>query len=337
MRVLVTGGGGFLGSAICRLLRARGDEVVSLTRGHYPQLEWLGVRQVAGDIASLDAVLLASKGCDAVIHTAAKAGAWGALEDYYQANVAGTDHVIAACFMNGIGRLVHTSTPSVVHDGRDLEGVDERVPLATRFTAHYPRTKAIAEQRVRQANGPDLATVALRPHLVWGPGDNHLLPRLVRRARAGRLRFVGKESKLVDATYIDNAAQAHLDALDRVRPGADCAGRAYFISNDAPWKLDDLVNALLNAGGLPRVTRRIPYRVAHALGRVLEAVYGTLRLAAEPPMTRFVAEQLATAHWFDISAAKRDLGYQPKVSMGEGIGRLREWFRTDEGKHLLAD
>ena len=337
MRVLVTGGGGFLGTAICRLLRARGDEVVSLARNAYPQLEWLAVRQVQGDIASLDAVLAASKGCDAIVHTAAKAGAWGALEDYYQANVAGTDHVIAACFMNGIGRLVHTSTPSVVHAGRDLEGVDERAPIATHFTAHYPRTKAIAEQRVLQANGPDLATVALRPHLVWGPGDNHLLPRLVRRARAGRLRFVGKASKLVDATYIDNAAPAHLDALDRVRPGAACAGRAYFISNDAPWKLDDMVNALLNAGGLPKVTKRIPYRAAHALGHVLETVYGALRLSAEPPMTRFVAEQLATAHWFDISAAKRDLGYVVKVSMGEGIGRVREWFRTDEGRHLLAD
>jgi nucleoside-diphosphate-sugar epimerase len=159
----------------------------------------------------------------------------------------------------------------------------------------------------------------------------------VRRARAGRLRFVGKVSKLVDATYIDNAAQAHLDALDRAKPGADCAGRAYFISNDAPWKLDDIVNALLNAGGLPKVGKRISYRAAHALGHVLETVYGTLRLAAEPPMTRFVAEQLATAHWFDISAAKRDLGYLPRVSMGEGIGRMREWFKTDEGKHLLAD
>ena len=332
MRVLVTGGGGFLGQAICRLLRERGDEPVSLARNRYPQLEWLQVRQIPGDVTNLDTVCDAARGCDAIVHAAALAGMWGTLEEYYATNVGGTDNVIAACFMSKVPRLVYTSSPSVVHTGGDLEGVDERTPYATQFSAHYPRTKAIAEQRVLNANGPDLATVALRPHLVWGPGDNHLMPRIVERARKGRLRFVGKVPKKIDATYIDNAAQAHLDALDRLAPGAPCAGRAYFISNDAPWILDEVINAMLYAAGMEPQKRRISFRAAHAIGRACEAVWGTLRLRSEPPMTRFLAEQLSTAHWFDISAAKRDLGYQAKVSMGEGFGRLAEWWKREHGQ-----
>lgn len=332
MKVLVTGGTGFLGGAVCRLLAQRGDVVTSFARSQSPTLAALGVAQVAGDVTSLDSLLAALPGHDAVIHVAAKPGAWGRLDDYYAANVTGTDNVIAACSMSGVHKLVHTSTPSVVHAGGDLEGVDESVPIATHFKAHYPATKALAEQHVLAANSPDLATVSLRPHLIWGPGDNHLLPRLAARARARKLRFVGKESKRIDTTYIDNAAQAHLDALDRVAPGAACAGRAYFISQGQAQPLDQVVNALLRAVGLPPETRRVPYGVAYAAGAVLELVYGALRLEAEPPMTRFLAEQLATAHWYDISAARRDLGYSPTISTGEGLGRLAEWWMRQKNE-----
>lgn len=331
MKVLVTGGGGFLGQAICARLRARGDAVVSAARGHYPALDALGVEQHAVDIGVLDPLLAAARGCEAIIHVAAKPGAWGRYEDYYAANVRGTDHVIATCRMLGIPRLVHTSTPSVVHAGGDLEGVDESLPYPAHFRAHYPATKALAEQRVLAANDDSLATVALRPHLIWGPGDNHLLPRIVARARAGRLRFVGTERKRIDVVYVDNAAQAHLDALDRVAPGAPCAGRAYFISQGVPVFADDMINALLRACGLPPETRRVPYGVAFAAGALLEAVYGLLRIEAEPPMTRFVAEQLATAHWYDISAARRDLGYSPMISTEEGLLRLARWWRDQGG------
>jgi nucleoside-diphosphate-sugar epimerase len=328
MKVLVTGGGGFLGTTICRLLRARGDAVISVARSRHPALDALGVQQEQVDISVLDPLLHASRGVDAVIHVAAKAGAWGSWDDYYAANVAGTDHVLAACRLNGIPRLVHTSTPSVVHSGGDLEGVDESTPYATHFRAHYPHTKAIAEQRVLAANDAELSTVALRPHLIWGPGDNHLLPRIVARARAGRLRFVGTERKRIDVVYVDNAAQAHVDALDRLAPGAACAGKAYFISQGEPIFADDMINALLRACGLPPETRRVPYRVAFAAGAVLEAIYGALRIESEPPMTRFVAEQLATAHWYDISAARRDLGYVPAISTEEGMLRLAQWWRA---------
>jgi nucleoside-diphosphate-sugar epimerase len=328
MKVLVTGGGGFLGQAICRLLRERGDAVVSVARNRYAALDAFGVEQHRVDLAVLDPLLAAARGCEAIIHVAAKPGAWGRYADYHAANVTGTDHVIAACRRLAIPRLVYTSTPSVVHAGGDLEGVDESVPYPVHFRAHYPATKAIAERRVLAANDANLSTVALRPHLIWGPGDNHLLPRIIDRARAGRLRFVGTVRKKIDVVYVDNAARAHLDALDRLAPGAACAGRAYFISNGEPVYADDMINAMLRACGLPPETRRVPYGLAFAIGAVLEGIYTLCRIDAEPPMTRFVAEQLATAHWYDISAARRDLGYAPRVSVAEGLQRLAAWWST---------
>jgi nucleoside-diphosphate-sugar epimerase len=326
MKVLVTGGSGFLGGAVCRLLVARGDEVTSLARGEAPALAALGVRHELGDITELEPVLGACKGMDAVIHVAGKAGDWGTLEDYYAANVAGTDNVIAACFMSGVRRLVYTSTPSVVHVGSDIEGGNESLPYARRFSSHYPRTKALAEQRVLKANGPDLATVALRPHLIFGPGDRQLFPRIVQRRRAGRLRFIAPGGKRIDVTYIDNAAQAHLDALDRVAPGAACAGRAYFISQGQPVVLEQIVNQMLQVAGLPPEQRHLSQRNARLLAGLLETVWRTLRLSSDPPLTRFLVEQLSTSHWFDISAARRDLGYQPKATIGEGLARLSEWW-----------
>jgi nucleoside-diphosphate-sugar epimerase len=333
MKVLVTGGGGFLGSAICRLLRARGDDVLSLSRSHYPALDALGVQQVQGDVSAFDSVLAASQGCDAIIHSAALAGIWGSLDDFSRTNIGGTVAVLGACELNGIGKLVHTSTPSVVHTGHDIEGGDESLPYATQFKAHYPATKAVAEQRVLAANSAKLATVALRPHLIWGPGDNHLLPRILKRAQSGQLRFIGPPKK-IDTIYIDNAAQAHLDALDRVAPGAACAGKAYFISQDQPIALDDMVNRLLRSCGQPPVTKRISPVVAKLAGKACEAIWRATGKQDDPPMTAFLAEQLSTAHWFNIRAAKRDLGYQPKVSMTEGMVRLQDWWqREGRGRH----
>ncbi len=322
MRVLVTGGGGFLGAAIVRRLVARGDEVRSLSRGRYRHLDELGVLTIRGDLADGEVVNTAASGCDAVLHVAARAGVWGPPAAYRRTNLDGTANVLAACRASGVGRLVYTSTPSVVFTGVDIRGGDERLPYARRFHSPYPATKAAAERLVRAADSPALRTVALRPHLIWGPGDNHLLPRILARARAGRLRFVGDGSKLVDSTYVDNAADAHLLALDRLRAGTRCAGQAYFVTNGEPRPLRDLVNALLAACGSPAVDASVPYPVAYALGAALEASYRLVRRDDEPPMTRFLAQQLATAHWFDISAARRDLGYEPRVAIDEGLRRL---------------
>lgn len=323
MKALLTGGGGFLGGAIVRRLLARGDEVRSFARGHYPQLDALGVMQFQGDLVDSAAIAAAGQGCDALFHVAAKAGLGGRYAAYHAANVTGTENVIAACRQHGIRRLIYTSSPSVVFAGRDMEGVDESAPYPSHFEAHYPETKARAEQLILAANGADLATIALRPHLIWGPGDNHLVPRILARGRSGRLRRIGSANKLIDSTYIDNAADAHLLAADRLRPGVAVAGRAYFISNGEPMPLWDLVNRILACGDLPPVTRSIPAWLAHAAGATLECAYRVLGRNDEPPMTRFLARELATAHWFNISAARRDLAYAPAVSLDEGLRRLR--------------
>lgn len=326
MNALVTGGGGFLGGSIVRRLRARGDAVRSLSRGRYPDLDALGVTQHQGDVADAAAVDDAAAGCDIVFHVAAKAGVGGRYSEYHRANVTGTENVLAACRRQGVRRLVYTSSPSVVFDGRDLEGVDESAPYPAHYDAPYPRTKALAEQRVLRANGPDLATVSLRPHLIWGPADNHLIPRIISRARAGRLRRIGRASKLIDSTYIDNAADAHLLAADRLAPGSPVAGKAYFLSQGEPVPLWDLVNRILAAAGLPPVTRSVPYAAAYAAGCVMEVAYALFCPRREPPMTRFLARELSTAHWFDLSAARHDLGYAPGVPLDEGLRRLAKSF-----------
>lgn len=326
MKILVTGGGGFLGQALCRGLRERGHEVVSFNRGRYQALEAIGVQQVRGDLVQRDAVLAAAQGCEAVFHNAAKAGAWGSYESYHLANVVGTQNVIDACRTQGIGKLVYTSTPSVTHRAtHPVEGgTAETVPYGEELKAPYAATKLIAEKAVLAANDAALATVALRPRLIWGVGDNQLLPRLAARAKAGRLRLVGDGSNRMDSTYVDNAAQAHFDAFEHLAPGAACAGRAYFISNGEPRPARELVNSLLAAVGAPTVDKSIPFGLAYAVGVVCEGLWHALPLKGEPPMTRFLAEQLVTTHWYDMAPARRDFGYQPRVSFAEGLQRLRQ-------------
>jgi len=330
MKLLVTGGGGFLGQALCRGLLERGHEVASFSRSRHASLDALGVRQLQGDLADCDAVLAAfAEGFDAVLHNAAKAGAWGSYESYFSANVAGTRNVIAACRAHGIGKLVHTSTPSVVHRAtHPVEGASaDEVPYGEGVKAHYAATKIVAEREVLAANGAGFATVALRPRLIWGPGDTQILPKLVERARSGRLRLVGSGDNLVDTTYIDNAAQAHFDALEHLYPGAACAGRAYFVSNGEPWPLREVLNGLLRAADAPEVRKTIPFGAAYALGAVCEGLWTALPLKGDPPMTRFLAEQLGTAHWYSMAPAARDFGYVPKVTMAEGLERLRASLR----------
>jgi nucleoside-diphosphate-sugar epimerase len=329
MNLLVTGGGGFLGQALCRGLVERGHAVTSFNRGLYPALDALGVQQLQGDLGDHDAVSAAARDCEAIFHNAAKAGAWGDYDSYHRANVIGTDNVIAACRTHRIGRLVYTSTPSVTHRAtHPVEGgTADTVPYGEHFKAHYATTKTIAEKAVLAANDATLATIALRPRLIWGPGDAQLLPRLAQRARAGRLRLVGHGDNLIDTTYIDNAAQAHFDAFEHLAPGAACAGRAYFISNGEPKPAREIVNALLAAVGAPPVTKTLPFPVAYAIGAVCEAAWSVLPLEGEPPLTRFLAEQLGTTHWYDMAPATRDFGYVPRVSLDEGLARLAESYR----------
>jgi nucleoside-diphosphate-sugar epimerase len=330
MKALVTGGGGFLGQAVVRRLLQRGYAVRSFSRREYPELSALGVEQCQGELANAGLVCAAAEGRDIIFHIGAKAGVWGAYKDFYRANVVGTQNVIAACRRHRIGRLVHTSSPSVVFDGRDMEGVNESAPYPEHFEAFYPQTKAEAERLVLAANDAELATVVLRPHLIWGPGDNHLVPRILARGRAGALRRIGDRPCLVDTIYIDNAAEAHLLAAERLALSSLVAGRAYFLAQGEPKPLWEIVNRILAAGGLPPVTRSITPERAYKIGWLLEKLYGLLRLSGEPRLTRFVARELSTAHWFDLSAARRDFGYAPRVSFDEGMVRLQQWLTAGQ-------
>ena len=322
MKALVTGGGGFLGLAIVRALLRQGAGVHSFSRGSYDLLDQLGVTQHRGSLADAGAVAAAVAGSEVVFHVAAQPGIWGDYAQYHETNVIGTRNVIAACRLHGVRRLVYTSSPSVVFDGRDMQGVDESAPYPSHYEAHYPATKALAEQSVRAANNAQLATVCLRPHLIWGPGDNHLLPRLVARARSGTLARIGSRDNLIDTIYIDNAAEAHLLAADRLLPGSPVAGKVYFISQGEPVPMWDMVNRMLDAAGAPRVSRTVPVWLARLLALGFEGAHRLGNRPGEPRLTRFVVSEMSTAHWFDISAARRDLGYSPRVSIAEGLERL---------------
>ncbi len=323
MNILVTGGGGFLGQAIVRRLIERGDSVSVLNRSAYPALEALGVTCHRGDIADRAAVFRAAHGCDAIMHVAAKAGPGLYAPDFESANVTGTANVLAACAEHGIDWLVYTSSPSVVHAGGDIENGDESLPNPEHFQSPYPETKARAERLVLAANGPELKTCALRPHLIWGPGDNQLVPRLIEKNRVGKLRLPAPE-KRIDTVYIDNAADAHILALDNLTGPATAAGKPYFISNGEPLPNGEIIARLLKACGEEPRIGNVSQGVAMAVATVVESCWRLTRQHSDPPLTRFVVEHLATAHWFNLEAARRDLGYKPTVSIEEGLERLAE-------------
>ncbi len=323
MKALVTGAGGFLGLYIVEQLVARGDQVRTFCRGKYAELDQLGVETIRGDICNREETVAACQGVDVVFHVAAIAGIGGRWQEFYDINVLGTRHILEGCRTHGVGRLVYTSSPSVTFDGADQEGVDESAPYPERFLAHYPHSKSIAEGEVLAANGSDgVLTCALRPHLIWGPRDRHLIPRLLARARSGRLRRVGEGKNLVDMIYVENAAEAHLQAGDVLRDGSPVAGRAYFLSQGEPVNCWQWINEILALADIPPVKKSISASAAYKVGAVLEAIYRVLGLKGEPPMTRFLAAQLSTHHYFDITRARQDFGYNPSVSTEEGMRRL---------------
>ena len=323
-KVLVTGGGGFLGQAIVSRLVKRGDHVRSLARNFYPELEKMGVDQIQGDISDSATVAAACEDRTIVYHVAAKPPPWGRYADYHQTNVIGTQNIIDRCLDQEPSRLIYTSSPSVVHNSQDIEGADESMPYPKKFRSHYAKTKAIAEQLVVKASGNKLKTIILRPHKIWGPGDNQILPRLVVRAK--KLKQIGDGKNLWDVTYIDNAADAHILAADKLKQHPDLSGNIYFISQGKPVLAWYMINEFLKAAGCSPVKKSVPFRVAWVTGALLELVYKILHLSKEPYITRFLAETVSQSNWFNIDAAKRDLGYAPKISIPEGLRRLREWL-----------
>lgn len=331
MRALVTGGAGFLGRAIVKLLLAKGVSVRSLSRGEYPDLVKSGVECIRGDLNDREAVALACDGCDTVFHVAAKVGMCGSYHDFFDTNVNGTANLLAAAQAAGVSRFIFTSSPSVIFAGGDVEGWDETAPYPEHFDSYYAKTKALAEQLALAANTPQFSTVSLRPHLIWGPGHDHLISEIVSRGRAGKLRRIGNFNKLVDTTYIDDAAMAHWLAAEKLSPDAACAGQAYFISQGDPRPNWDIINMILAAAGIEPATKSIPYWLACAGAAAIETPWRLAGVKSEPPLSRFVVQQLTTAHWFNISAAQRDLGYVPVMTIEQGMKHLEEWFKASSG------
>jgi nucleoside-diphosphate-sugar epimerase len=323
MHALVTGGGGFLGLYIVEQLRARGARVSVFCRNQHAPLERLDVEVIRGDVRDAEAVRRACQGVDTVFHAAAMAGIWGPWRNYHGINTVGTRNVIAACLACGTARLVYTSSPSVVFDGSDHLGADESLPYPRSYLCPYPHTKALAEQAVLAANGQSgLLTVALRPHLIWGPRDNHLIPRLIARARAGKLKQIGAGNNLVSISYVENAAAAHLQAADALATGSAVAGQAFFVNEEEPVNLWQWIRSLLLRAGLEPPRGSLAAPLAYAAGAFLEWAYLLGRIQGEPPMTRFLARQLAGSHHYSILKAKRAFGLKPLVSVSEGLNRI---------------
>lgn len=351
----ITGASGFIGGKIAERLLAEGRRVRVLSRRPLPHLEALGAEVIEGDLDNREALRRGCLGTESVFHVAGKVGVWGSRREFFAVNVGGTRNVIAACQQAGVARLVYTSSPSVVYNGGDLANVNESAPLCLAAPCGYPTSKAAAEQEVLATHSAKLATVALRPHLVWGPGDKNVVPRVLALAKAGRLKIIGSGQNKVDVTHISNVVDAHLLAEGALltgsvapfhiptRPGQSRAsvplqgpgGQAYFITNGEPVVLWDWVNQLLRGVGIPEVTKRVPLPVAYAAGGLMEALWRVLPLKGEPPMTRFVAKEMATDHWFNISAARRDLGYHPLVTVEQGTAELIGHYRKE--KPFLRD
>ena len=326
--VLVTGGGGFLGKAIVKKLVAENLAVTSFSRNFYPELENMGVCQIQGDLADKNAVVKALEKIDAVFHVAAKAGIWGPFQEFFRANVTGTENVISACLENNIQQLIYTSSPSVVFDEYDKENIDESTPYSKKYLAPYPKTKAMAEKLVRNAEKNGLKSIIIRPHQIWGPEDNHIIPAIIKRA--SKLKTIGRKDDLVDTIYVDNAADAHILASQKLLENPLLSGNIYFVSQDEPISKWEMANAFLDAAGLPPIKGHVSAKTAYIAGAIFEFVYKLFRIKNDPPVTRFAAVEAATSHWFNISRAKKDLGYYPKVSTQEGLLRLKQWFSTLE-------
>lgn len=306
------------------MLTKRGDAVRTFSRHlDYTPPSSL-IEHLGGDIGDFQNVLQAVRGVDAVIHTAAKVGIFGRWQDFHRTNVQGTLNVIRACQQSLVRKLVFTSSPSVVFTGQDQEGVDEHIGYPDRYSSLYAATKAEAERLVTAANSPEMATVSLRPHLIWGPGDPHLGARIILQQQKNRLFLVGNGRKLIDTVHVTNAAHAHVLALDKLHVGSAIAGRKFFVTNQDPWPLVEVINGILAAANLPPVRRSIPPFIAYGAGFILEQAYRLpfLGVNSTPPITRFVVEQLSTAHWFDPSQAQNLLHYTPLVSMQEGMRLL---------------
>lgn len=324
MKVLVTGGSGLLGRTTVTALAARGHEVVALQRHRTAEI---ACEQVLADVCDAKAVAAAAAGCDAVIHGAARVGVVGSREEFRRVNVGGAESVVAACRGAGVPRLVFVSSPSVGYESVPTVGAGARAPITVRHDrSWYSESKAEAEVVALAANGPTRAVTAIRPHAIWGPGDTQLVGRIVERARAGRLFVVGGGTALIDTTYVDNAADALVAAVEQLTPECELAGRAFVVSNGEPLPVRVLLEWICEAAGAPPPKRDVPLPLARSIAGIAERLWARSRPDAEPPATRFLVDQLALAHWFDPRPFRDATGWRPAVSIAEGMQKLAAWY-----------
>lgn len=314
MKFLVTGATGFVGSAIAKALIVRGDSVVGIARRE-AKFSFPYIRKDLSELTPED--LAPFLPIDGVFHTAAKVGMWGPWSDFQKTNVDSTQRLVAIAQALKIPRFVYTSSPSVIANGKDLKNVDERQPYPEKFHANYPRSKSLAEKIVLRANSNDFKTLSLRPHLIFGPGDSNLIPTILKKALDGRLKIIGQGKNLCDFSFIEDCVNAHLLAMNALSDNSNAAGRAYFISQGDPYPLWDFINQILIANNVAPITKRVSASIALPLASLIEKV--SLVLNKEPPLTRFLVEEMSTDHYFDISAAKKELKYTPRYSVSDGI------------------
>ncbi len=331
MNALVTGGGGFIGINLVKELIIKGFRVTSFSRGDYPELKKIGVRVIRGDISDINAVTKACDKIDIVFHVAAKAGITGSYKEYYITNVIGAQNIVSACIIKKVKYLIYTSSASVVFDGSNIEGLDESLPYPSRPVSHYTGTKAMAEKIILKANSTSLKTISLRPHVVYGSGDNHLFPRIVLQAKAGHLRQIGDGKNLIDVSYIDNVVAAHLNAAEALRLNPEAAGKACFITNGEPVRLWYFLNLILAGAGIEPVKKSVPFTAALLISVITEIWHKIFFRTVEPRLTRFLVYELARSHWFDIKRARELLNYNPAVSNIEGLQKMQ--LVTKEASH----
>jgi len=320
VKVLVTGASSLIGRHAVRRLVDRGDAVTTFQRNP----AGLNTREVLGSVDDPTAAAEACSGQDVVIHLAARVGVTGRWEDYESVNVRGTVVVLEQARANGVQAFVHVSSPSVAHSGDPLVGSGAGPADPEDARGHYATSKALAEQHALAASSVAMPVVAIRPHLVWGPGDTQLIGRIIERALSGRLALVGAGTALIDTTCVANAADALVAAVDQA-PGL--GGRALVVSNGEPRMVQEVVSRIVRVAGLDWSPRHVPARLAVVAGHIVEAAWERLDRNDDPPMTSFLAEQLSTAHWFDQRETRDALGWRPSVSLDSGFVELEQWFR----------
>jgi nucleoside-diphosphate-sugar epimerase len=328
MKILITGAGGFLGFHIAKALVEQGHEVTNFSRQHYKKLDDISVKSIQGDLRDREAVEDAVHDQDAIFHVASKVGVWGSYKDFYDINVKGTKNVILAAKREKVDKLIFTSSPSAIFGVENLCGVDENYPYPQKYVSHYAKTKALAEEEILKAHDPQrLKTIALRPHLVFGPGDHNLIPRVINKAKKNKLKIIGSGDNIVDVLYIDNAVHAHLLALEKLDSDPKVGGQAFFISQEKPVKLWSFINTILDKNKFTQVKSKVPFALAYGVGFFLEKVMFWSQ--NEPPLTRFVALNLSKSHYFNNQKSHNLLEYQPIVSLEDSIEKTTQWMRSN--------